>query len=78
MSEGKKVNLSPILDLYNGEIVAFETARRPLFKMIGGMLRRAFSRLGPHDKPLLHSDQGWQYQMPLYREALQKQGKRHA
>lgn len=70
---GQKLYLSPILDLYNGEIVAFETARRPLFKMIGGMLRRGFSRLGPHDRPLLHSDQGWQYQMPLYREALQKQ-----
>jgi transposase InsO family protein len=40
--------------------------------MIGGMLRRAFSRLGPHDTPLLHSDQGWQYQMPLYREALRQ------
>lgn len=70
---GQRLYLSPILDLYNGEIVAFETARRPLFRMIDGMLRRAFSRLGPHDRPILHSDQGWQYRMPVYREALQKQ-----
>lgn len=67
---GQKLYLSPILDLYNGEIVAFETARRPLFGMIGAMLRRAFGRLGPQDRPVLHSDQGWQYRMPLYREAL--------
>lgn len=69
---GQKLYLSPILDLYNGEIVAFETARRPLFKMIGAMLRRAFARLGPDDRPILHSDQGWQYRMPVYREALQQ------
>ena len=34
-----KLYLSPILDLYNGEIVAFKTARRPLFDMVGAMLR---------------------------------------
>jgi putative transposase len=69
---GQKLYLSPILDLYNGEIVAFETARRPLFRMIGAMLRRAFTRLSLEDKPILHSDQGWQYRMPLYREVLQQ------
>ncbi|MFU0837561.1 MAG: putative transposase InsK for insertion sequence IS150 [Pseudomonas fragi] len=36
---GQKLYLSPILDLYNGEIVAFKTARRPLFDMVGAMLR---------------------------------------
>lgn len=70
---GHRLYLSPVLDLYNGEIVAFETARRPLFNMIGAMLRRAFARLGPHDRPILHSDQGWQYRMPVYRAALQQQ-----
>lgn len=69
---GQKLYLSPILDLYNGEIVAFKTARRPLFGMVKAMLRRAFARLGPQDKPILHSDQGWQYRMPLYREALEQ------
>ena len=69
---GQKLYLSPVLDLYNGEIVAFETARRPLFGMIAAMLRRAFTRLGPLEKPILHSDQGWQYRMPVYREALRQ------
>jgi putative transposase len=70
---GQRLYLSPVLDLYNGEIVAFETATRPLFNMIGAMLRRAFARLGPRDRPILHSDQGWQYRMPVYREALRLQ-----
>ena len=69
---GQKLYLSPVLDLYNGEIVSFETAKRPLFSMVGAMLRRAFARLGPHDRPILHSDQGWQYRMPVYHEALQQ------
>jgi len=75
---GEKLYLSPVLDLYNGEIVAYEIARRPLFDMIGTMLKRAFSRLGPYDKPILHSDQGWQYRMPVYRKALQKHSVRQS
>ncbi|WP_339561080.1 IS3 family transposase [Pseudomonas sp. EA_65y_Pfl1_P113] len=67
---GQKLYLSPILDLYNGEIIAFKTARRPLFDMVGAMLRQAFERLRPRDKPILHSDQGWQYRMPIYRRVL--------
>jgi transposase InsO family protein len=70
---GQRLYLSPVLDLYNGEIVAFQTARRPLFNMIRAMLHRAFARLGPHDRPLLHSDQGWQYRMTVYHEALRQQ-----
>lgn len=69
---GQKLYLSPILDLYNGEIVAYEIARRPLFEMVRSMLDKAFARLKTHDKPLLHSDQGWQYQMSAYQRLLHK------
>lgn len=67
---GAKLYLSPIMDLYNGEIVAYETAKRPLFNMIAKMLTKAFKKLAPSDKPMLHSDQGWQYRMPHYRRCL--------
>lgn len=70
---GQKLYLSPIMDLFNGEIVAYETARRPLFGMVGKMLTNAFKRLLPCDKPILHSDQGWQYQMREYRRRLDSQ-----
>lgn len=66
----EKLYLSPILDLYNVEIIAYETSRRPLFNMVDAMLRKALSRLRPRDKPILHSDQGWQYRMPIYRRVL--------
>lgn len=69
---GEKLYLSPVLDLYNGEIIAFETARRPKFELVTSMLTKALAKLSPGDKPLLHSDQGWQYRMPAYQEMLQE------
>lgn len=71
---GEKLYLSPVMDLYNGEIIAFETARRPMFELVGSMLKKALAKLKAHDKPLLHSDQGWQYRMPAYQRALRQKG----
>nr|WP_149135235.1 IS3 family transposase [Cupriavidus campinensis] len=73
---GEKLYLSPVLDLHNGEIVAYEMARRPLFEMVSKMLKKAFARLGPKDRPILHSDQGWQYQMASYRSMLKQRSVR--
>jgi putative transposase len=69
---GEKLYLSPVMDLFNREIVAFETARRPVFSMVGDMLKAAMAKLGGHDNPMVHSDQGWQYQMPAYQKMLQE------
>jgi putative transposase len=71
---GEKLYLSPILDLYNGEIVAFETARRPGFDLVNSMLKKALRKLAPQDKPMVHSDQGWQYRMPAYQRLLRERG----
>jgi len=40
--------------------------------MVDGKLEKAWIRLGVNDRPILHSDQGWQYRMPVYRRALKK------
>ncbi len=68
--KGEKLYLSPILDLYNGEIIAYTTGRRPELKMVSTMLRKALARLKPGEKPILHSDQGWQYQSSAYQRML--------
>jgi transposase InsO family protein len=67
---GQKLYLSPVMDLYNGEIIAYQMAKRPAFELVSSMLKKAFARLALGDKPILHSDQGWQYQMPGYRYLL--------
>ena len=71
---GQKLYLSPVMDLYNGEIVAYETSQRPRFSLVQRMLKKAFLRLSPGDRPMLHSDQGWQYQQANYRRLLAERG----
>ena len=75
---GSKLYLSPVLDLYNGEIVAWQTSERPDFAMIQNMLEKALRRLRPHEAPMLHSDQGWAYQMEPYRRKLAARGLRQS
>lgn len=71
---GEKLYLSPVLDLYNGEIIAYEMAQRPHLSMVDDMLSQALSRLNQGEHPLLHSDQGWQYKMAHYQKRLEKAG----
>jgi putative transposase len=71
---GEKLYLSPVLDLYNGEIVAYQMATRPRYGLVGDMLEKALERLPEAAKPMLHSDQGWHYRYPDYRERLEKAG----
>jgi putative transposase len=69
---GQKLYLSPVMDLYNGEIVAYQMDRRPSFALVRDMLKQALAKLRRKDKPLLHSDQGWQYRMPEFRRQLKR------
>ena len=69
-----KLYLSPILDLYNGEIVSFNLAENPTFHQTMDMLHKAFARLPDKVNLILHSDQGWQYQMKRYQYMLQEKG----
>ena len=72
--KGEKVYLSPILDLYNREIISYEVAQRPHISMVMNMLSQAIKRLKPEEKPIIHSDQGWQYQMGHYQRELANNG----
>ncbi|RSD25226.1 IS3 family transposase [Mesobacillus subterraneus] len=69
---GEKLYLSPVLDLYNGEIIAYQIEKRPVYSLVSKMLDKAFERLGDKETPILHSDQGWQYQMNQYQHALKQ------
>jgi len=69
--KGRKLYLSPVLDLYNGEILAYETAERPAFELVANMLKKALGRLGAQERPMLHSDQGWLYRIPAWKRLLE-------
>lgn len=71
---GKKLYLSPILDLYNQEVVSYELSAHPNLKSVTKMLERAFAKRSKYESLLLHSDQGWQYQMKQYQKVLETKG----
>ena len=67
---GKKLYLSPIIDMYNREVVSYQISESPNFKQVHEMLKKAFVKLPVKAAPILHSDQGWQYQMKMYHKML--------
>ncbi len=73
-----KVYLSPIQDLFNGEIISYSITQRPVYSQIEDMLSKAFSRIPDNSGAILHSDQGWQYQMKYYQKAIKDKGMRQS
>ena len=71
---GQKLYLSPILDLHSSDIVSYTISDRPVLSMVIDMARQALAVLPRGAAPILHSDQGWQYQHAFYRGELQKHG----
>ena len=72
--DGNKVYLSPILDLFNNEIVSYTLSYSPNWAQVEKMLKLAVKRLDKTSGSILHSDQGWQYQMAAYRQILAEHG----
>ncbi len=69
-----KLYLSPIIDLYNDEIIAYDLSEHPNMNQIWNMMDQAYSRINENDTPILHSDQGWQYQQKVFQKSLTKHG----
>jgi len=75
---GEKLYLSPILDMYNGEIISYNLSKSPNFAQTVDMLNKAFDRIPDNSNLILHSDQGWQYQMKKYQRMLADKGIRQS
>ena len=67
-----KLYLSPILDMFDSSIIAYDISTTPDFEQIKRMLSKAFSENTNLDGLIFHSDQGWQYQMKHYKQMLQE------
>lgn len=67
-----KIYLSPMIDLYNEEIIAYDVSEHPTMYQIWNMMEQAYYRLQPDDEPILHSDQGWQYQQKSFQKSLEE------
>ncbi|CYG75173.1 integrase core domain-containing protein [Streptococcus pneumoniae] len=69
----QKLYLSPVLDGFNSEIIAFNLSCSPNLEQVQTMLEQAFKEKH-YENTILHSDQGWQYQHDSYHRFLESKG----
>lgn len=75
---GEKLYLSPILDMYNSEIISYNISNRPILGQVMDMLDKAFEKIPDNTNLIFHSDQGWQYQHKQYQKRLREKGIRQS
>ena len=69
---GEKLYLSPLLDLYNDEIISYELTKSPTIEVVKKMVAKGKRRLKEGENPILHSDQGCQYRSASYQRYLKE------
>jgi transposase InsO family protein len=69
-----KCYFSPILDMNNNEIIAYDLALHPNLEQVKRMLNHAFEKFPDVNGLIIHSDQGWQYQHEYFRNELKEHG----
>ena len=69
----QKLYLSPVLDGFNSEIIAFNLSCSPNLEQVKTMLEQSFTEKH-YENTILHSDQGWQYQHDAYHRFLESKG----
>ena len=72
-----KIYLSPVIDMYNGEIVSYAISETPNMEMVKEMLNKLWGN-GIPKGALLHSDQGSIYTSKAYQRILQEHGIRQS
>ena len=70
--EEKKLYLSPILDVYNSEIVSYTLSYHPTIELTNTMLGNALRKTKDKNGLTIHSDQGFHYQHSSWTNKLEK------
>ncbi|MFF1880085.1 IS3 family transposase [Pseudarthrobacter sp. NPDC058196] len=63
----RKLYLSPIMDHFYQQIIYHAVSPSPNLELTNASLRKALSCLKPGQRPVVHSDQGFQYQNGTWR-----------
>ena len=72
-ASSQKLYLSPVLDGFNSEIIAYNLSTSPNLIQVKDMLEQTFTE-EYYENTILHSDQGWQYQHDFYHHFLEDKG----
>lgn len=70
----RKLYLSPIMDLFDRQVISYSVGLSPNLELTNTSLRHALATLEDGKRPLVHSDQGFQYQHASWRRLLQDAG----
>lgn len=70
--KGQKVYLSPLIDLFNQEVVSYRIAKSAQLPLVTEMLKQGIRKAAERDNLILHSDQGWQYHNPETQKLLRE------
>lgn len=69
----EKLYLSPLMDLYNGEIIGMSMSKHPTLEFVMASLANALPVIQQATyRTTVHSDQGWHYQHPSWVNALKQ------
>jgi len=70
----RKLYLSPVMDLFDRQITSYTIGSSPNLELTNTSLRQALATLEDGQKPLVHSDQGFQYRHVTWRTLLEDAG----
>ena len=70
----RKLYFSPVMDLFDRQIIAHSISLSPNLALTNASLKRALACLQPGQQPVVHSDQGFQYQHASWSALLQDAG----
>jgi putative transposase len=69
-----KLYLSPVMDLFDRQIISYSIGKSPTTEFTNRSLRAALDTLGEHECPIVHSDQGFHYQHSSWSRLLADAG----
>ena len=59
-----KVYLSPMMDCFDGMLIAWRISEHPNADLVNGMLDDVIARMNNDSKPIIHTDRGCHYRWP--------------
>ena len=70
----RRLYLSPVMDLFDRQIISYTVGSSPNLELTNTSLREALATLEDGQQPLVHSDQGFQYRHVTWRVLLEGAG----
>lgn len=75
---GRKIYFSPIIDLFNQEIISYSIFKTPSITPVLNMIDSACGKIHLNNNLILHTDNGWQYKNNLFKNKINEYQLKHS